>query len=139
MGAVFRTFIGAVLLAQLTAANSTLAAPFVAPSASAGTLFTCTQADPQPAALRACVEDQRRRAANQLRETSQSTLVAVNQQTRSEGRRSALRTFRQSQSRHVRWRQSQCHREADDVARSACEADADFAQVARLQQLAGAH
>lgn len=103
--------------------------------AQAGTLDTCTQKEAQPQALRSCVESERNRAANLLREANQSTLAAVNQKVREAGHKSDLRSFRLSQSQHVRVRAVQCRKELAEMARIACEADADFAQITHLKQL----
>ena len=104
--------------------------------AHAGALDTCTQKDAQPSAVRSCVEGERNRAANLLREANQSTLSAVNQKVRSAGHRSDLRSFRLSQSHHVRARAAQCSKVAGELDRIGCEADADFAQIVRLQKMA---
>ena len=104
--------------------------------AHAGAFELCTQKNVQPSALRSCVEGERNRAANLLREANQSTLTAVNQKVRSAGHRTDLRAFRTSQSHHVRARAAQCRRFAGELERIGCEADADFAQIARLQKMA---
>ncbi len=103
--------------------------------AQAGAFDTCTQKDAQPQALRTCVEGERNRAANLLREANQSTLAAVNQKVRDAGHKADLRSFRVSQSQHVRHRATQCRKVAGDLAGIGCEADADFAQIAHLKQM----
>ena len=106
-----------------------------APLVHATTIDTCVHQEKEMRALKLCVEAERNRAANHLREANQLTLTAVNQKTKTDGRKTTLREFRSSQARHVRTRAAQC-RQPIDVNRIGCEADADFGQIERLKQLA---
>ena len=126
MATVIRQIISAVALVLLGLAP---------PLAQATTLQTCTQKYPQPSALRGCIESERNRAANQLREANRATLAVVNQQVNSDVRKSALRSFRMTQAQHVRARAAQCPGKAMALDRLGCEADSDFAQIAHLKQL----
>jgi hypothetical protein len=107
-----------------------------APLAHAATLESCSQKEKDIGGIRLCVEAERTRAANLLRETNLATQDAVNQKTKTDGRRTALRDFRATQAGHVRTRAGLCRAQADGVDRQACEADADLKQVEHLKHLA---
>lgn len=104
----------------------------VAISAKAGTLEVCQKKSADTEKLRACVQAERVKSTNQLRQASIAARNAVNGKTREESDKSLLRTYRNLEARHVRERSTNCRQYAEGAERTACEADMNKTQIEQL-------
>ncbi len=106
----------------------------IAAAANAGTLEKCEATQSGAEAIQFCVSAERSRSANRLRELNPVALAAINQNSPAARRKALLRQYQATQARHVRKRQAVCRKQAAGNARTACEADMNFAH---LDYLAG--
>lgn len=105
-------------------------------SVQADTLAQCAASEHGEAAMHACVEAERNRSFNQLRQESLRIQEALRGQVREDGRQTVLKRFQSAQARHVRERRRVCSRQTILLHRMACEAQQNFSHIDRLQGFA---
>lgn len=101
-------------------------------AAQAGTLDQCRQKAADNDGVRSCVEAEKFRSNNQLRETGLAAQASVKEQIQAGGPKSLAKELRSMQAHHVRDRAAACRKQAGAQEKAACEADMNFAQVERL-------
>ena len=101
-------------------------------AASAASLEKCQGKEKNPGGIRSCVEAERSRSANRLRELDPIILDAIRKETDRKRQRALLREYRAAQAHHVRERKAACHQQAEGNERTACEADMNFAHIEQL-------
>ena len=101
----------------------------IAAATNAGTLEKCEATQSSAEGVQFCVSAERSRSSNRLREFNPVVLAAINQISPAARRKALLLQYKATQARHVRQRQSVCRKQAIGNARTACEADMNFAHL----------
>ena len=101
-------------------------------TAGAATLEKCQSQERNASGIQSCIEAERDRSANRLRELGPVVLDAIHKETDRVRQRALLREYRGAQAHHVRERMAACRKQAEGNERTACEADMDYAHIDRL-------
>ena len=115
------------LLALSLAATTSIAA------SQASIKQACSAKQDNKEAYASCIDTERKRAANTLRDLDPQIMEALNTETKVTGSTKRLDAYRSSQVRHVRQRNRTC-KQQNDIERGICEGDMDNAQIRALQK-----
>ena len=110
-----------------------LAFLLVASTAQASTKEACSAKQGNTETYASCIDAERKRAANTLRDLDPQIMQVLNAHTRSSGSTERLDAYRESQAAHVRKRNRACTQQ-NEIERAICEGDMDNAQVRALQK-----
>ena len=110
-----------------------LALSLLAAPASASIKQTCSNKQSDPQAYANCIDVERKRAANTMRDMDPEIMQALHAHSKKSGSTKRLDAYRKSQAEHVRKRKNNC-RQQDEIARNICEGDMDNAQIRSLQK-----
>ena len=104
----------------------------IAATANAGTLEKCQAKEKSVDGVQSCIDTERSRSANRLRELDPVVLDAIHKETSGARHKALLREYRTAQAHHVRERKTACHKQAAGNERNACEADMNYAHIDQL-------
>lgn len=110
-----------------------LALGLVASTAQASIKETCSAKQNDKQAYANCIDAERKRAANTLRDLDPQIMKALNIQTQASGHTKKLDAYRKEQAMHVRARSRLCNIQSE-IERAICEGDMDNAQIKALQK-----
>jgi hypothetical protein len=102
--------------------------------AHAGTLEICARKEKTEAGLASCVEAQRKRTANLLRNLNATVLDAVTRQAKENGNKTPLIEYQAAQGRHLRNLTATCGGLPAGNERTGCEADLTYAHMENLHR-----
>jgi hypothetical protein len=105
----------------------------VASAAQASIKETCSAKQDDREAYANCIDAERKRAANTLRDLDPQITQVLNAHTQASGSTKRLDAYRKAQAIHVRKRNRACN-QADEIDRAICEGDMDNAQIRALQK-----
>ena len=103
-----------------------------AATANGAALEKCQAKEKNPAGVQSCIEAERSRSANRLRELDPVVINAIHKEANRAHQKALLREYRAAQAHHVRERKATCHKQAEGNERTACEADMNFAHIDQL-------
>jgi hypothetical protein len=106
----------------------------VVSTANADTLEICGRKEKTDEGLASCVEAQRKRTANLLRNLNATVLETLTRQAQENGDKSKLREYQVSQSLHVRNLTTTCGKLTVRNERMSCEADLTYAHMENLHR-----
>lgn len=109
-----------------------LALMMVAAMAGAGTLEKCKSAEKTPDDIHSCIEIERSRSVNNLRDFDPEARAALNRKTPAALRNALLQEYQAAQAQHVRKRSATCGKKKAGDAQLACEADMNAAHLEQL-------
>jgi hypothetical protein len=110
-----------------------LALALVASTAQASIKEACSAKQADKAAYASCIDAERKRAANTLRDLDPQIVQVLNAHTQARGNTNRLDAYRKAQAMHVRQRNRACTQQ-NEIALAICEGDIDNAQIRALQK-----
>ncbi len=110
-----------------------LAFSLITSTAHASIKQICSGKQKDPEAYATCIDVERKRAANTLRDMDPQIMQILHADSKKSGNTKRMDAYRKSQAEHVRKRHGKC-RQQDEIARNICEGDMDNVQIRSLQK-----
>ncbi len=110
-----------------------LAFSLIASAAHASIEQVCSAKQNDSGAYANCIDVERKRAANTLRELDSQIMQVLHADSKKSGNTKRPDAYRKSQVEHVRKRRGSC-KQQDEIKRNICEGDMDNVQIQSLQK-----